>query len=563
MDNYNEDLDFDDNHLQIDENPEEYDEQELPISLESCILLNNAYQELLDEFADNLKLRITHNAMRRKDLEDNLNLGVAKPTASGPSHPNSLIPFMAPYFKDVKGLSAPTNMDVTLKQRNGEINQAYIYPSKPWNKNEKEQLKDLIMQFFKEKQIENLIKDKETLTKSTLRSRNSNKMNVDEKIKQIDNKVNAIVKKPTETFVPPRNYESLDWLRISAQLDAPHNHHECEIFWNNMLHPSINQGTWLKKEDEQLKNLVEKYGTHNWELIASKLGTNRAAWQCCQRYQSELNSEMHRTGPLTKGEAEMVEKLIASCRIGDYIPWHQIGYFIEGRTLSQIKHYWNKINVPKRGNLWDEFEDKVLVAAVKKYGTHNWRKIAFYIPGRSNRQCRERFMMRLNFPERKLGNWTEEEDKQIIQLAKEYNCSWVKIEQKMKGRNARQIASRYDLLSKNLTENDDNEPPKIKTRSMKIQSKLYDRIKLIVNRYNANKQNDEIERFLRSGREKLLQRLKMDLNANEKDEGDSYGKGRRKKPKKESEIDEQIIELFNYFTLTNDNRKASSGKNKD
>ena len=133
----------------------------------------------------------------------------------------------------------------------------------------------------------------------------------------------------------------------------------------------------------------------------------------------------------------------------------------------------------------------------------------------------------------------------------------------MKGRNARQIASRYDLLSKNLTENDDNEPPKIKTRSMKIQSKLYDRIKLIVNRYNANKQNDEIERFLRSGREKLLQRLKMDLNANEKDEGDSYGKGRRKKPKKESEIDEQIIELFNYFTLTNDNKKASSGKNKD
>ena len=226
MDNYNEDLDFDDNHLQVDDCPEEYDEQELPISLESCILLNNAYQELLDEFADNLKLRITHNTMRKKDLEDNLNLGVAKPTASGPSHPNSLIPFMAPYFKDVKGLSAPTNMDVTLKQRNGEINQAYIYPSKPWNKNEKEQLKDLIMQFFKEKQIENLIKDKETLTKSTLRSRNSNKMNVDEKIKQIDNKVNAIVKKPIETFVPPRNYESLDWLRISAQLDAPHNHHE-------------------------------------------------------------------------------------------------------------------------------------------------------------------------------------------------------------------------------------------------------------------------------------------------------------------------------------------------
>src|SRR5437764_1047694 len=120
-----------------DEETESSDEEEapctvLPVAVSSALALNHAYQSALTEFLEYLQAKIRENRARQEDLKSdtaNLTLPASLP---GHGHPNSLLPFLAPYFKDVKGLSAPPNEDTLQKNQNGEVNQAYVIPNKQW-----------------------------------------------------------------------------------------------------------------------------------------------------------------------------------------------------------------------------------------------------------------------------------------------------------------------------------------------------------------------------------------------------------------------------------------------
>lgn len=527
----------------IDDERERFD---LPVSMDSCLLLNATYQDALTEFREYLESRLRVNRLHQEDLKSS-NSECNNDAVYGVNHPNSLIPFMAPYFKDVKGISAPLNEDAETKRRNGEINQAYLYPGKPWNKKEKMALFDQVCAFTLRKRTEPLLSEREKM----LHQPKEEIQTPEDQIQDISEQLTDMSKHKLSENIPEKNDSDIDWLAIAHSLDTRHDAQDCELMWNNSLHPSINNSSWQSSEDEKLKELVRKHGKHNWDLVAKELGTNRLAWQCCARYQSKLNPEMKRTGPLLKEEAETVENVIASCRIGDYIPWHQVAYFVEGRSLPQIKHYWNKINVPKRGESWTDMEDKVLKAAVKKYGDKNWRKVAYYLPGRSNRQCRERYMMRLNFDDRKLGDWTPEEDRELLKLAKELDYKWVQIEKRMNGRNARQIASRFDNLMK--WHKDEGKPV---TRTLKLNlnpkhRNLVNRVKKMLN----PKKDEQVEDILRKGRQILATQLDNSLKGLP-----IQIKGRPKKSDSEEDVDKEITELFGYYNLYQTTNKSVNSK---
>ena len=540
---------------------EEEELEELPINLESCLLLNNVYMESIDELKDYLISKRRENESRQTELRNNSNLKIVRDVTInnyGYSHPNSLIPFMAPYFKDVKGLTAPYNVDTIEKRSKGEMNQSYVCTNKPWNVNERERLKQ-ILQFDATQRLHKPLRDeKERLTKDKSNI-STNIDRITQLTAQIDD-LNSI--NPFDLPLPDRWDPTLDWLKFATELDTDHNADDCELYWNNFLHPTINKKEWTKDEDQRLEGLVQIYGLHDWDLVAKQLGTDRLGWQCCSRYQSELNRDIKRIGPLTKAEAELVEKVIEQCRVGDFIPWHQVKYFIEGRTLPQIKHYWNKINVPKRGDVWTEDENRQLLLAVKKYGTHNWRKVAQFLPGRSNRQCRERYMMRLNFGiERKLGEWTAQEDRLILDLAPKHDFHWVKIEEKIKGRNARQIASRYELLIRYKSKGKDIRKTKNKfgnkslyaTRTLTVKNKIYERIRQIINR----DKNQDLDRQLRIGKQKLAQKLEMELKGITL----PSNKGRPKKTAAEEGLDQKIIDLFATFDVKSSAKKIICNTN--
>ena len=50
-----------------------------------------------------------------------------------------------------------------------------------------------------------------------------------------------------------------------------------------MVNPSLVKGPWTKEEDEQVRDLVKKYGPKRWSMIAKHLN-GRIGKQCRERF---------------------------------------------------------------------------------------------------------------------------------------------------------------------------------------------------------------------------------------------------------------------------------------
>jgi predicted transcriptional regulator len=68
---------------------------------------------------------------------------------------------------------------------------------------------------------------------------------------------------------------------------------------------------------------------------------------------------------------------------------------------------------------WTREEDELIVAWVHENGTKEWGALAAQLPGRISKQCRERWHNHL-CPSVKKTDWTEEEDKRLIELSQRY-----------------------------------------------------------------------------------------------------------------------------------------------
>jgi hypothetical protein len=68
-------------------------------------------------------------------------------------------------------------------------------------------------------------------------------------------------------------------------------------------------------------------------------------------------------------------------------------------------------------------EDSLLTAAVRALGTSNWSDIAMAVPGRSGRQCRERWNNYVN-PNLNKGQWTSSEDTLLLEKFGELGSKW-------------------------------------------------------------------------------------------------------------------------------------------
>ncbi|CAO3633552.1 unnamed protein product [Cunninghamella blakesleeana] len=198
--------------------------------------------------------------------------------------------------------------------------------------------------------------------------------------------VDNIPKKEWENF--PVN--KLDWNRISSLYVKTRTPMECMIQWTTQDHPSINKKPWSKKESETLRQLVKENGYEGkWEKIASQLNTNRTASQCFSHYQAESNA-LDAKRPWTKDDDEALKEAVSL--VGDK-NWQQVASIIGGRSGQQCLHRWEKsINPAIRRSRWTEEEDNALRGAVDVYGVGNWTSIQRYLPGRTDMQCRERWM---------------------------------------------------------------------------------------------------------------------------------------------------------------------------
>lgn len=97
---------------------------------------------------------------------------------------------------------------------------------------------------------------------------------------------------------------------------------------------------------------------------------------------------------------------------------------------------------------WTEEETDKLAELVKDHGTKAWTTIAELLGSRNSKQCRRRWKNFIAFPERKDSQWTEQEDKVLMEAYDSMGNRWTDIATQLKGRTDNAVKNRWGLLQK-------------------------------------------------------------------------------------------------------------------
>lgn len=126
---------------------------------------------------------------------------------------------------------------------------------------------------------------------------------------------------------------------------------------------------------------------------------------------------------------------------------------------------------PKGGKgPWTYQEDKLLLDAMASFSGHIcWEELSKRIPGRSAKQCRERWQFRLH-PDVNKSPFEPWEDEIIIQERVNNNLHWTFIAQKLPGRTSCAVKNRWYTVLRNRKPN--TIPRRMKGSSI-ITSPLY------------------------------------------------------------------------------------------
>ena len=98
---------------------------------------------------------------------------------------------------------------------------------------------------------------------------------------------------------------------------------------------------------------------------------------------------------------------------------------------------------------WSNEEDALLTKVVQERGAKRWNSIAESIPGRTGKQCRERWMSHIA-PNVRSGEWTEDEIELLVRLQSEFGNKWSKISQYFVDRPPNVIKNKFNCLLRRI-----------------------------------------------------------------------------------------------------------------
>ncbi|KAE9035177.1 hypothetical protein PR003_g10011 [Phytophthora rubi] len=128
--------------------------------------------------------------------------------------------------------------------------------------------------------------------------------------------------------------------------------------------------------------------------------------------------------------------------------WKSIASRVDGRNHAQCLQRWNKVLKPGlvKGH-WSFEEDSTLEQMVLQ-GCHSWGEVAAHIPGRTAKQCRERWRNHLD-PSINKSPFTPEEDTIIQEGFEKMGNRWTQIAELLPGRTEDAVKLRWKALNPN------------------------------------------------------------------------------------------------------------------
>ncbi|KAL9247899.1 hypothetical protein vseg_021279 [Gypsophila vaccaria] len=234
----------------------------------------------------------------------------------------------------------------------------------------------------------------------------------------------------------------VNWEQLASIYLPLRSGEECETRWLNHENRLINLGYWTKEEEKKLLSLIEKNGFNSWRSVAEKLSTNRTPYQCLVRYQRSLNASILKKD-WTEDEDAQLRSAVESFGESN---WQAVASMLEGRTGPQCSNRWKKTLHPTREKVgkWSDDEDKRLKVAATLFGK-SWHRIAQFVPGRTQSQCRERWVNILD-PSLKRGEWTKEEDLKLKEAVAEHGYYWSRVAACVPLRTDNQCSRRWRIL---------------------------------------------------------------------------------------------------------------------
>lgn len=181
----------------------------------------------------------------------------------------------------------------------------------------------------------------------------------------------------------------------------------------------INSSQFTEDENILIRNLVETKLKNDsssnpeidWMEIAKAVDNARTPAMIFQHYQRNLNTEM-KNSKWTGDEDSILREAVS--RFGTK-NWQAVSSMLIGRTGQQCMHRWNKnLNPTIRKGKWKEEEDALLKNAIAIHGPRSWAQISKLVPGRTDVQCRERWINILD-PALRREEWTEAEDQALLE----------------------------------------------------------------------------------------------------------------------------------------------------
>ncbi|KAI1374172.1 hypothetical protein F4677DRAFT_182281 [Hypoxylon crocopeplum] len=135
---------------------------------------------------------------------------------------------------------------------------------------------------------------------------------------------------------------------------------------------------------------------------------------------------------------------------GNIKDWHKIAAVLPGRSNKDCRKRWvNRVCGNRKMGAWSEEEDNRLLEAMRIHG-QRWTVIASKVGHRSPDQCAKRWQQKLD-PKLQHGGWSTKEDELLLECVEKHGREWKKIQEKhYANRSRNDLKNRYTILMRRV-----------------------------------------------------------------------------------------------------------------